>query len=86
MNMMNVSDISESLGFKVTTEFIVNTLGIKPDDKDKRATLFAESKFEDIQEALIKHIGSCLPSKAPKRPSKAEAKKADPAPADDEDY
>ena len=60
MNMMNVSDISESLGFKVTTDF--------------------------IEEALIKHIGSCLPSKAPKRPSKAEAKKADPAPADDEDY
>ena len=86
MNMMNVSDISESLGFKVTTEFIVNTLGVKPDDKDKRATLFAESKFEDIQEALIKHIGLCSPSKAPKRPSKADAKKADPAPADDEDY
>lgn len=86
MNMMNVSDISESLGFKVTTEFIVNTLGINPDDKDKRATLFAESKFEDIQEALMAHIGSCSPSKAPKRPSKAETKKPAVQENDDEDY
>ena len=86
MNMMNVSDISESLGFKVTTEFIVNTLGVTPDDKDKRATLFAESKFEDIQEALIKHIGLCSPSKAPKRPSKVEVKKPVAQESDDEDY
>lgn len=85
MSMMNVSDISESLGFKVTKEFIVESLQIEPDGKDKRATLFAQSKFGDIKQALIEHIESCEPAKAEKRPSQAKVSKPAAPESDDED-
>ena len=85
--MMNVSDISESLGIKLTTDFIVDTLGVDPDGKDKRATLFEERKFPDIKQALIEHIESASIKKAPKKTAEKPTKPAAAATAtDDDDY
>jgi hypothetical protein len=53
---INTGEVSRRLGFIVTADFIETTLGITRHDKVKAATLWRESAWPAIKEALIEHI------------------------------
>lgn len=76
--MLTLPQIQESLGIKLTGNFITDALGIVPAERDKRAVLFSPDQFDAIKAALIEHVEGCEPVDAP-----SKAKK--PAPVEDDD-
>lgn len=59
--LMNTAAIQQSLGLKITAEFIVDTLGVEPHSTDKRARFYTPAQFELIKAALCKHINKAKP-------------------------
>jgi hypothetical protein len=55
MSTMNTGDVTRRLGMTVTTSQLLE-LGFKPVGQDKRATLFAQSDYPAICEALADWI------------------------------
>lgn len=56
---ITIVDINERFGVKLTTGFIVETLGVEPDEQDKRSLLWREERFRPICNAFSDHIVRC---------------------------
>ena len=69
--------IQASLGFKITGEFIVDTLGVEPVERDKRAQFFTAEQFDVIKKKLSYHCRDAELVRA----EKAQKKTAAPAPS-----
>lgn len=81
----NTSDVQSMIGIKITAEYIVDTLGIEPFERDKRALFWSRDQVAEIAQGIRNRMlelaedirsGSVTPAKAEKKPKKAE-----PAPA-----
>lgn len=63
---MNTGDVSRRLGIAVTAE-LLESLGIEPAGRDKRATLFAEDQWPTICERVSAYVmGRIDEPRAPK--------------------
>jgi hypothetical protein len=54
--MLTTTQIGDHFGLKMTSEFIVETLKIPNDGKEKRAFLWSEDKIPVIGAAIIEHV------------------------------
>lgn len=81
--MLNIGQVQEVLGIKITGDFIVDHLGIEPEQREKRAMLFGEKQIPLIFMELSKHFKKMAatevvtPPKAERKP--AGKPKAEPA-------
>ncbi len=86
---MNMGDVSRRLGINVTAE-LLESIGIEPVGRDKRAVFFAEEDWPEICRKLAAYINARIneprhprPEKAPKPAKKTGA--SAPAPYIDPD-
>jgi hypothetical protein len=73
-SLYNITDIQHSLGFKITGEFITESLGVQPAHREKRSLFFTEDQYIEIQKKLTGWINNT-------ELSRAEGKANKPAPA-----
>jgi len=80
-NLITLPQIQESLGIKITGDFISDVLGIEPTDTEKRAKFYTEAQYNEIRSALVNHIDNAEEiARAPAKKAPAAAKKAAKAP------
>ena len=77
---MNTGDVGRRLGVGVTAE-LLESMGIEPAGRDKRATLFAESDWPAICEKLSAYILGRIDEPRAPRPDRLAKKASAPAPA-----
>lgn len=83
MAMHNVGYIKDATGVGITGEFIADTLGIPPAERDKRAMLWTDDQIPKIFAALGKHFTQMskgpLPAPKPKAAKSEATTKTPPA-------
>ena len=62
--MLTTTQVSDHFGLKMTSEFVVDTLKVPNDGKEKRAFLWNEDKIPVIGEAIIEHVKTKLQAPA----------------------
>lgn len=83
MSNITIKTIQARLGVAVTGEFIVETLGVQPVEKEKRSVFWTEAQYIEIVDKLIAHFQANKGNKtiAPKPEPKKKDEAAAPAPA-----
>ncbi len=85
-SLYNITDIQHSLGFKITGEFITESLGVQPAHREKRSMFFSEDQYIQIQKKLTGWINNTELSRAEGKATKpAAAAKTTASGVDDDD-
>jgi hypothetical protein len=56
MKKINIVQIQSALLVPITAQFIVDKLGVKPVEQEKRAMFWSDAQYLDICQRLIAHI------------------------------
>lgn len=86
MSNITLKTIQARLGIAITGEFITDTLGVTPVEKEKRSLFWGETQYAEIVDKLMAHLqraksSTVVAAKPESKPKKEEAAAPAPAPA-----
>lgn len=75
---ITIKTIQARTGVPVTGEFIIETLGVQPVDKEKRSVFWSEAQYPEIVDKLCVHLqkakaSTVIAAKQPPKPKKEES-------------